>query len=59
MRIVDEEIRFDEFMEFPKNSYPMKEETKKQYSIIGGKNWIVMKRNPGELVMDILYAFRW
>lgn len=36
----------------------MKEETKKQYSIIGGKNWTVMKRNPGELVMDILYALR-
>lgn len=34
----------------------MKEETKKQYRIIANKNWTVMKRNPGELVMDILYV---
>ena len=34
----------------------MKEETKKQYSIIANKNWTVMKRNPGELVMDIVYV---
>ena len=34
----------------------MKEETKKQYRIIASKNWTVMKRNPRELVMDILYV---
>ena len=34
----------------------MKEERKRQYNIIANKNWIVMKRNPGELVWDIVYV---
>ena len=33
----------------------MKKDTKEQYSIIAKKNWIVIKRNPAELVVDILY----
>lgn len=32
----------------------MKQETKDQFRIISWKNLIVMKRNPGELAMDIL-----
>lgn len=35
----------------------MHKDTKEQFSIIAKKNWIVIKRNPAELVVDILYLF--
>lgn len=34
----------------------MKEDIKEQYRIISWKNKIVVKRNPRELAMDILYS---
>ena len=34
----------------------MREELKEQFRIISWKNKIVMKRNPGELTMDILFC---
>lgn len=34
----------------------MREELKEQFRIISWKNKIVMKRNPGELAMDILFC---